>query len=240
MRKFGLLLALIVSFGLQAQKVTRFSSFDAFSEEFDKLVSVPKELDGVFKDSLVPNFLAAVDFEKEELWLDYANQILRKRLDDAQTWEPLLRALIYVAENEEYDRFGALLEHFYAFSKKNPSSRIRSYQNQFYRNLVKHEFSEPGELVWKSPASFWTLNFIEGEPQFTMEMVDIVGLNGGDSTMVMGVNAVFYPQAGLLKANGGTIIWSREGQLDKEVYAELGPWTLQVNQTNFKADSVTL
>ena len=91
---------------------------------------------------------------------------LRKRLDDAQTWEPLLRALIYVAENEEYDRFGALLEHFYAFSKKNPSSRIRSYQNQFYRNLVKHEFSEPGELVWKAPASFWTLNFIEGEPQF--------------------------------------------------------------------------
>ena len=81
MRKFGLLLALIVSFGLQAQKVTRFSSFDAFSEEFDKLVSVPKELDGVFKDSLVPNFLAAVDFEKEELWLDYANQLLRKRLD---------------------------------------------------------------------------------------------------------------------------------------------------------------
>ena len=240
MRKFGLLLALIVSFGLQAQKVTRFSSFDAFSEEFDKLVSVPKELDGVFKDSLVPNFLAAVDFEKEELWLDYANQLLRKRLDDAQTWEPLLRALIYVAENEEYDRFGALLEHFYGFSKKNPSSRIRSYQNQFYRNLVKHEFSEPGELVWKAPASFWTLNFIEGEPQFTMEMVDIVGLNGGDSTMVMGVNAVFYPQAGLLKANGGTIIWSREGQLDKEVYAELGPWTLQVNQTNFKADSVTL
>ncbi|MBT7658849.1 MAG: hypothetical protein HN571_01095, partial [Bacteroidetes bacterium] len=240
MRKFGLLLALIVSFGLQAQKVTRFSSFEAFSEEFDKLVSVPKELDGVFKDSLVPNFLAAVDFEKEELWLDYANQLLRKRLDDAQTWEPLLRALIYVAENEEYDRFGALLEHFYGFSKKNPSSRIRSYQNQFYRNLVKHEFSEPGELVWKAPASFWTLNFIEGEPQFTMEMVDVVGLNGGDSTMVMGVNAVFYPQAGLLKANGGTIIWSREGQLDKEVYAELGPWTLQVNQTNFKADSVTL
>jgi len=32
MRKFGLLLALIVSFGLQAQKVTRFSSLDAFSE----------------------------------------------------------------------------------------------------------------------------------------------------------------------------------------------------------------
>ena len=100
MRIFGLLLALIVSCGLQAQKVTRFSSLDAFSEEFDKLVTVSKELDGVFKDSLVPNFLAAVDYEQEDLWLDYANQLLRKRLDDAQTWEPLLRTLIYVAENE--------------------------------------------------------------------------------------------------------------------------------------------
>ena len=125
MRKFGLLLALIVSFGLQAQKVTRFSSLDAFSEEFDELITVSKELDGVFKDSLVPNFLAAVDYEKEDLWLDYANQLLRKRLDDAQTWEPLLRSLIYVAENEEYDRFGALIKHFYGFSKKNHSSRIR-------------------------------------------------------------------------------------------------------------------
>ena len=108
MRIFGLLLALIVSCGLQAQKVTRFSSLDAFSEEFDKLVTVSKELDGVFKDSLVPNFLAAVDYEQEDLWLDYANQLLRKRLDDAQTWEPLLRSLIYVAENEDYDRFGKL------------------------------------------------------------------------------------------------------------------------------------
>ena len=125
MRKFGLLLALIVSFGLQAQKVTRFSSLDSFSEEFDELITVSKELDGVFKDSLVPNFLAAVDYEQEDLWLDYANQLLRKRLDDAQTWEPLLRSLIYVAENEEYDRFGALIKHFYGFSKKNPSSRIR-------------------------------------------------------------------------------------------------------------------
>ena len=127
-----------------------------------------------------------------------------------------------VAENEEFDRFGALLEHFYGFSKKNPSSRIRTYQNQFYRNLVKHEFSEPGALVWKAPASLWSLNFVEGVPQFTMEMVDIVGLNGGDSTMVVGVNGVFYPQEGVLKAKGGTIIWSREGQLEKEVYAELG------------------
>ena len=117
MRKFGLLLALIVSFGLQAQKVTRFSSLDAFSEEFEKLISVPKEMNGVFKDSLVPNFLAAVDYEQEDLWLDYANQLLRKRLDDAQTWESLLRTLIYVAENEEYDRFGTLIEHFFGFSK---------------------------------------------------------------------------------------------------------------------------
>ena len=240
MRKFGLLLALIVSFGLQAQKVTRFTSIDAFSEEFEKLITVSKELDGVFKDSLVPNFLAAVDYEQEDLWLDYANQLLRKRLDDAQTWEPLLRTLIYVAENEEYDRFGTLIKHFYGFSKKNPSSRIRSYQNQFYRNLVKHEFSEPGALVWKAPASLWALQFIEGEPQFELELVDIVGLNGGDSTMVMGVNGVFYPRKGLLKAQGGTIIWSRAGQLEKEVYAELGSWTLEVNKSNFKADSVTL
>ena len=58
--------------------------------------------------------------------------------------------------------------------------------------------------------------------------------------MVMGVNAVFYPRKGLLKAQGGTIMWSRAGQLEKEVYAELGSWTLQVNQSNFKADSVTL
>ena len=129
MRKFGLLLALIVSFGLQAQKVTRFSSLDAFSEEFDELITVSKELDGVFKDSLVPNFLAAVDYEQEDLWLDYANQLLRKRLDDAQTWEPLLRSLIYVAEKEEYDRFGAIIKHFYGLYKKNPSSRISSYQN---------------------------------------------------------------------------------------------------------------
>jgi len=165
MKKIGLLLALIVSFGLQAQKVTRFSSLDAFAQEFEKLISVPKEMDGVFKDSLVPNFLAAVDFEQEDLWLDYANQLLRKRLDDVQTWEPLLRSLIYVAENEEFDRFGALLEHFYGFSKKNPSTRIRTYQNQFYLNLVKHEFSEPGALVWKAPASLWSLNFVEGVPQ---------------------------------------------------------------------------
>ncbi|MGA0302953.1 MAG: hypothetical protein ACO3K3_02735, partial [Schleiferiaceae bacterium] len=79
MRRIGLLVALLFSLGLHAQKVVRFSELELFQDEFLELIDLNKEQKSLYQDSLLPNIMLAVD-EFGELWIDLSNQLIRKRL----------------------------------------------------------------------------------------------------------------------------------------------------------------
>lgn len=241
MKRIGLLLfALVLSIPVLGQKVTQFSSLDNFSTEFPELIKLNKEQRTLFQDSLLPALQYSIDAEVEKDWIALANYLLRKRINDPENWEELLRLMQYVGENEEYGTVGALVAHFKSYTRGNPSSKIKDYLHQFYLNEVRHFFGDNNGLVWKAPYSFWTLKFEDKDPVFDIEEGDIIGVYRGDSTIVMTTTARFFPAKGLLKAQGGTVFWGRVGKPEDELYGELQNWSLEVSKPNFVADSATL
>lgn len=241
MKRWGwLVLLLVCSTTVLAQKVVRFSSFETFSDEFPQLIKLSKEQKALFQDSLLPAIQYSIDAEVEENWVKLANNLLRKRINDPAQWEELLRLIRYVGENEEYGTVASLVTHLSGYSRSNPSSRIKDYIHQFYLNEVRHFFAEYNEMVWKSPYSFWTLTFEDNTPVFVIDEGDIIGTYREDSTIVMSTSAKFYPERGELVAKGGTVFWSRVGKSEDELYGELGNWSLDVNTPGFVADSAVL
>ena len=240
MRKFGWLLALLLSLQMSAQKVVRFSTIDQFSEEFTTLVKLPKERKALFGDSLLPDVVYAIDEDSEKDWITLCNNMLRKRITDPDAWEELFRITAYINNNEEYGTLLKVVDHLNGYIRSNPSSRTKDYLGQLYSNIVKHRFYDKNDLIWKAPYSEWSMQFDQKELYFIIGEGDIIGRFREDSTIVMGTSGRFFPRTGTLEANGGTVFWGRVGKYEDELYGELSNWTLDTRQGYFKADSATL
>ena len=154
MRKFGWLLALLLSLQMSAQKVVRFSTIDQFSEEFTTLVKLPKEHKALFADSLLPDVIYAIDEDSEKDWITLCNNMLRKRITDPDVWEELFRITAYINNNEEYGTLLKVVDHLNSYIRSNPSSRTKDYLAQLYSNIVRHRFYDNNDfcLLYTSPS----------------------------------------------------------------------------------------
>jgi len=193
MRRIGLLLALLFSLGLHAQKVVRFSSLDFFQEEFFELVELRKEQKTVFQDSLLPNAVYAAD-EFPDQWIDLSNQLIKKRLVQPDVWEELIRLTSDISVGEAYGAAQQMVEHLFVYAKRNPSTKIRDYIHQHYLNYSKHIFSDANDFVWSAPYAMWAFNFDEGAPVYSFETEDLYGYYRDDSTQIIGATFKYFPE----------------------------------------------
>ena len=150
MQRIGLIIALLFSLGLHAQKVVRFSELELFQDEFLELIDLNKEQKTLYQDSLLPNAMLVAD-EFEELWIDLSNQLIRKRLVKPEIWEELIRFTYDIYEGEAYGTAEQMTNHLLTYSKKNPSTKIRDYIHQQYLNYSKHIFGDSHDFVWSAP-----------------------------------------------------------------------------------------
>ena len=237
MRRIGLLVALLFSLGLHAQKVVRFSELELFQDEFLELIDLNKEQKSLYQDSLLPNIMLAVD-EFGELWIDLSNQLIRKRLVKAEVWEELIRLTYDIYEGEAFGSAEQMAKHLLTYSKKNPSTKIRDYIHQQYLNYSKHIFGDSHDFVWSAPYAVWGFSFEDGTPVYRFESEDLYGRYLDDSTQIIGANFKYYPEKNLIEGEGGTVFWSRVMVPEDERYAELGTWTLDVNKGGYQAKAV--
>ena len=234
MRRIGLLLALLFSLGLHAQKVVRFSSLDFFQEEFFELVELRKEQKTVFQDSLLPNAVYAAD-EFPDQWIDLSNQLIKKRLVQPDVWEELIRLTSDISVGEAYGAAQQMVEHLLMYAKRNPSTKIRDYIHQHYLNYSKHIFSDANDFVWSAPYAMWAFNFDEGAPVYSFETEDLYGYYRDDSTQIIGATFKYFPEEKRIDGQGGIVFWTRVGIPEDECYAELGHWELPVDKGGFVA-----
>lgn len=237
MRRIGLLITLLLSLGLHAQKVVRFSELELFQDEFLELIDLNKEQKTLYQDSLLPNAMLAAD-EFGELWIDLSNQLIRKRLVKAEVWEELIRLTYDIYEGEAYGSAEQMVNHLLAYSKKNPSTKIRDYIHQQYLNYSKHIFGDSHDFVWSAPHALWSFSFEDGAPVYRFETEDLYGRYLEDSTQIIGANFKYYPEKNLIEGEGGTVFWSRVLLPEDERYAELGTWNLDVNKGGYRAKAV--
>jgi len=237
MRRIGLLVALLFSLGLHAQKVVRFSELELFQDEFLELIDLKKEQKALYQDSLLPNAMLAVD-EFGELWIDLSNRLIRKRLVQPEVWEELIRLTYDIYAGEAYGTAEQMAQHLLAYAKKNPSTKIRDYIHQQYLNYSKHIFSDANDFVWSAPYAMWGFAFEEGAPVYSFEAEDLYGRYREDSTQIIGANFKYYPEQDLIEGEGGTVFWSRVLVPEDERYAELGTWNLDVKKGGYQAKAV--
>jgi len=237
MRRIGLIVALLFSLGLHAQKVVRFSELEFFQDEFLELIDLNKEQKSLYQDSLLPNAMLAAD-EFGELWVDLSNQLIRKRLVQPEVWEELIRLTYDIYEGEAYGTAEQMAQHLLAYAKKNPSTKIRDYIHQQHLNYIKHIFSDANDFVWSAPFAVWGFTFEEGAPVYSFEAEDLYGRYREDSTQIIGANFKYYPEQDLIEGEGGTVFWSRVSVPEDERYAELGTWNLDVKKGGYQAKAV--
>jgi len=237
MRRIGLLVSLLFSLGLHAQKVVRFSELELFQDEFLELIELNKEQKSLYQDSLLPNAMLAAD-EFGELWIDLSNQLIRKRLVQPEVWEELIRLTYDIYEGEAYGTAEQMTQHLMAYAKKNPSTKIRDYIHQQYLNYSKHIFSDVNDFVWSAPYALWGFAFEEGAPVYSFEAEDLYGRYREDSTQIIGANFKYYPEQDLIEGEGGTVFWSRVLVPEDERYAELGTWNLDVKKGGYRAKAI--
>lgn len=234
MRRIGLLVVLLFSLGLHAQKVVRFSELELFQEEFLELIDLNKEQKTLYQYSLLPNAMLAAD-EFGELWIDLSNQFIRKRLVQPEVWEELIRLIYGIYEGEAYGTAEQMSQHLLAYAKKNPSTKIRDYVHQQHLNYSKHIFSDANDFVWSAPYAVWVFAFEKDAPVYSFEAEDLYGRYREDSTQIIGANFKYYPEQDLIKGEGGTVFWSRVLVPEDERFAELDTWNLDVKKGGYQA-----
>ena len=240
MKRYGWLVALLLSLQMSAQRVVRFSSVEEFTQEFIELIKLTKEDKVLFTDSLLPSIQYAIDEETQEQWITLCNNMLRKRITEPHLWEELFRITEHVSTYEEYGTLKNVLFHLNKYIKSNPCTLSKDYISQLYVNIIKRAFYDNNTLIWKAPYSEWSMQFQDNELYFVIGEGDIIGRFREDSTIIMGSTAIFYPRKGLLDAKGGIVFWGRVGKSEDEIYGELSNWTLDTRQGYFKADSAML
>ncbi len=240
MKRYGWLIALLLSFQMSGQRVVRFSSVETFTEEFLELIKLTREDKILFSDSLLPSIQYALDEEIYGQWITLCNNMLRKRITEPNLWEELFRITEHVSTYEEYGTLKNVLVHLNTYIKSNSSARSKDYVAQLYVNIIKKSFYAKNTLIWKAPYSEWSMQFEDNELYFVIGEGDIIGRFREDSTIIMGSTAIFYPRKGLLDAKGGIVFWGRVGKSEDEIYGELSNWNLDIRQGYFKADSAIL
>ena len=237
MRRIGLLVALLFSLGLHAQKAVKFSEIEFFQEEFLDIVDLKKEQKALFKDSLLPNAVLAAD-EYGELWIDLSNQMIRKRLVQSEVWEELIRLIYGTYEGEADGISKQMVEHLLNYSKKNSSKNLKDYIHRNYLNYNKHIFNDERKLLWSAPSALWKLGFNDGSPVYSFDSEDIFGLYREDTTEIFGATFKYYPEQNDIKGSGGTVFWTRFNIPADERYVILTSWNIDITKAGYKAKAI--
>ncbi len=99
--------------------------------------------------------------------------------------------------------------------------------------------SSPGN-EWKSSTKDYRFDFKDNQLVVVFGTSDISCLAKGDSIMIAQTTGRFLMSEQQWIGQGGTVTWERCGFSKDEIFARLGSYTIQMNQSQYEADSVWL
>ncbi|GIV34304.1 MAG: hypothetical protein KatS3mg031_1839 [Chitinophagales bacterium] len=227
-----------------AQQIT------AFSEEPGQLV---RELSDFLKASKREDCMATAT----ELTANHKSGKLTSLLPDIRT-----TANIMLARNmRAYPHFNAYfsaVNHFITSGK--PETLFRDWSANLNKVIEAQRRGETKDFMafvsffdglvsqnaiylsnsksWFAPASGLNLTY-DSVPRAIFSSTDLIAASASDTIMIRGTSGSFLPLESKWVGKGGLIDWSRAGLDASRVYAELGPYALDVSRAEFKIDSVT-
>ncbi len=241
-RKIAILsILLLCSLSGIAQKIKSFSNNpEVFINELQGFL---KEADKSQGEALflafAPVFQTELYPEEQSQLSDIANQLLKKRVVDFESWQHLLSSIMSLQIQEEDENRKAWISHFKAYSKSSPNRESAEYLRACYLNFNDSLISDYRSINWKAAGGIRIFS-MENEPHFIYSEFDLIGNYKDDSTLIENTSANFYPIQKKIQITGGSVYFARAGFGRDSVRAELKRVSIDLSQPGYQADSVVL
>ena len=242
-----LLLLFFVSFLLpaSAQRLREFRGEpQAYLEDLETFLKEAKVKEKDALENLMFSFSdvwqsGAIDDKEAAAIYKISNSFLKKRMTAFEGWHDFLLTVVFFENEGEAQLLLPWLEDLSALISEKPARISQDYLHTMYLSLTDYILFDDGRIRWRVSGSDLNLKF-EGEPYFTFEFIDLWGIFKDDSTFIEATSGVFYPKRYLLKCEGGLVYFTRAGLSQDSAYVELSNYELNVQKTDFKADSTVL
>ena len=240
-----LALCLIWIVPLTAQRLREFTpDRQAYPEELEQYFKDLRDKDKDALESLMLAFTGvwnsgAIDDAEAAAIYAISNNFLKKRMTAFEGWHDFLLTIVYFENEDDPDHLLPWLKDLQQLSAEKPARISQDYLHTMYLSLTDYIMYDDGRIRWRIDGGDFRFEYDE-EPRFVFEYMDIWGIFKDDSTFIEGTSGVFYPKEYLLKASGGVVYFTRAGLSQDSAYVEMDQYELNVQKTDFKADSVTL
>jgi len=176
--------------------------------------------------------------DQQERIYNIADAMLKKRLKAFPDFSNYLNALIGFSESSQtaqsFENWHAGIDKVLKGSTRNFSSYLDVCYDLFATNTLYSSTS----TLWRSSGNNYTFEF-DSLPRIVFTTMDLTCTSKGDSSVIHGTQGVYYPNLKKFYGKGGTVYWDRAGLPQREVYAELKKYVIDVSGSDFEADSVS-
>lgn len=244
MNKAVLFFTLLCGFmGLNAQEIREFSGdyiqymveLSDFMGELDEDQSLVFE---DFKTSWLSGTLS--DAEKSEI-ISVSNHMLRRRARPVPHFinylDLLQRRGTALAENvkldnwiDSYHRMMAGQEYSFNVIQRSAEIVLQLLNENVLYNLAGTR--------WKVDHRDYSFLQNDTEPLIRFRDVDLECRANKDSFLIYNTSGDYYLNSLKWEGNGGMVTWEKAGYSAQEVYAELSNYTIEINRSQYQADSV--
>lgn len=240
-----LLFCLLWIFSLTAQRLREFRvEPQAYLEDLEEFLKEAKVKEKDALENLMLSFSSvwssgAIDDKEAALVYEISNNFLKKRMTAFEGWHDFLLTIVYFENEGEADLLLPWLEDLAELISAKPARISQDYLHTIYLSFTQYILYDDGRIRWRVSGSDFVFNF-EEEPYFTFEFMDLWGIFKDDSTFIEATSGTFYPKEYLIKSTGGLVYFTRAGLSQDSAYVELSNFELNVQKTDFKADSAVL
>ena len=211
---------------------------EAFAKTFASLYGNKKSADA----ELLPFWTvwAQLPEESQAVWIRLANGLVKKRATNLEPWRDYVQVIRAWTALEDEKVAEAWLLHAEDLLKKAPLREYTDHFRQWRLLWYERTLYNDGNLRW-SLLDEPTVYGADPLPYVVLDGQKIRGRFKNDSTTAEAVTGKFYPTARRLLAQAGTLVsWTRAGFSPDSLYAELGPFVLDVSKPGWTADTATL
>jgi hypothetical protein len=106
------------------------------------------------------------------------------------------------------------------------------------RLISENNLKVTSAATWKGSSGFRYV--FEDSLRIDYDLFDLRGFNHIDTLVIYNTSGSLYPLSGLWKGNGGRVTWERAGLAEDEAYAYLAGYTIDLNRSEYHADSASL
>ncbi|HFB99906.1 MAG TPA: hypothetical protein ENJ53_03790 [Phaeodactylibacter sp.] len=236
---------LLLSASLWAQKDNVFSEDrGAFIKELKVFFtkSKSKDMESFFKD-FEKYFSGSITEEEFPLLREACNEMLVKKMSANPYFKKYLSVVLAIKQNESD---GANLNEWNDITidmlksiknrKLKPFKYFLEFSDSFFGKKALR-YSKQG-VKWYYDSDKYKMDIEEGVPYVEFEKLDLIGVRGKDSILILETKGQYYPTQLKWKGEGGKVTWKKLGQPD--VYCLLQDYEVQTKKSLYKAKNVKL